>query len=428
MGNARTPIASLFGRSINARAGELSAVLLSFAYFFCLLCGYYILRPLRDEMGITGGVEKLHWTFTATFLAMLAVVPLFGWVTARYPRRTFLPLVYLFFIANLLLFFGAFQIDAWRPWTARVFFVWLSVFNLFVISVFWSVMVDLYTHEQGRRVFGFIAAGGSLGAIAGPLVTATIAAPLGPVNLLLISAVVLAGALACLRALTQRFGPNVQREPAERGLGGSVWEGLTALTRSGYLLGIGLFIVGLTVVATFVYFEQAHIVAQTFKESGARTRFFAMLDLGVNTVAVLVQLFGTGRLAQRFGVTAMLALMPLVNVGGLLLLGAVPVIGLLAGFQVLRRAGDYALTRPLREVLYTVIPLEHKYKAKNAIDTLVYRAGDALGGWVFATLTTLGLGLSGLAYVGAMIAALWFVLALWLGTAEERRAGALGRL
>ncbi|HEX9811911.1 MAG TPA: MFS transporter [Burkholderiales bacterium] len=418
---SRSALRDSAARAIGARADELPALVLSFVYFFCLLCGYYILRPLREEMGIAGGVANLHWVFTATFLAMLAVVPLFGWITRRFARATFLPLVYLFFVVNLLLFFGVFQIDAARAWTARVFFVWLSVFNLFVISVFWSVMVDSYTNEQGRRLFGFIAAGGSIGAILGPLLTSTLAVPLGPINLLLVSAAFLIVALVCVVTLLRMRGPSRRESDAEP-LGGGVFDGITVLARSRYLLGVALFIVGLTIVATFVYFEQAHIVAQSFGDSGSRTRFFARIDLAVNVVAVSVQMFGTGRIMRKVGLTVVLAAMPLVAAGGLALLAAAPLLGVLAGFQILRRAGDYALTRPARELLFTVVTPIEKYRVKNVIDTLIYRAGDAIGAWVFAALSAIGLGLSGVASVGVAIAILWLALAVWLGRTEERRA------
>ncbi|HLF22494.1 MAG TPA: MFS transporter, partial [Burkholderiales bacterium] len=408
---SKSAIAGVLGRALDARSNELPALFLSFAYFFCLLCGYYILRPLREEMGIAGGVQALPWTFTATFLAMVAVVPLFGWITKRFARAVFLPLVYLFFIVNLLLFFGVFQFDMVRVWTARVFFVWLSVFNLFVVSVFWSVMVDLYTNEQGRRLFGFIAAGGSIGAIAGPALTATLAVPVGPVNLLLVSAVFLAAALLCVRALT-RIAASKRQDRYAQPLGGSGFEGVTALVQSRYLLGVALFVVGLTVVATFVYFEQAHIVSQKLADSGERTRFFASIDLAVNVVAVSVQMFGTGRAMRAVGLTTVLALMPLVAAGGLALLGALPLLGVLAAFQIVRRAGDYALTRPARELLFTVVTPIEKYRVKNVIDTLVYRGGDAIGAWAFAGLTAIGFGLSGVAFFGAAIALIWFALAL----------------
>jgi AAA family ATP:ADP antiporter len=409
-------------RLVEVRAPERRALLLSFFYFFCLLCGYYILRPLREEMGIAGGVEQLHWVFSATFVAMLVAVPLFGWVTSRYARHRFLPIVYLFFIVNLLLFFTAFQVEVAREWTARAFFVWVSVFNLFVVSVFWSFMVDLFTHEQGRRLFGVIAAGGSAGAIVGPALTALLAIPLGPVNLLLVSALFLVAAVVCIRALAHS-APAMPRD--ERALGGSVFEGITLLVRSPYLTGIALFVIGLTVVATFVYFEQAHIVKQTFADPGERTAFFATIDLAVNVIAITTQAFATARLMRWLGLTAVLALMPFANIAGLALLSAWPLIQVLAGVQVLRRAGEYALTRPAREVLFTVVDRSGKYKVKNVIDTLVYRGGDAIGGWLFATLMSFGLGLTTLAYVGAVVAVAWLLLALWLGRAGERRAVAI---
>lgn len=425
MAIGRTGIASLLARIVGAQPHEVVALLLSFAYFFCVLCGYYILRPLREEMGIAGGVQNLHWVFTATFLAMLALVPLFGWVTRRYARAVFLPAVYLFFIVNLLLFFGAFQIEGAHPWTARVFFVWVSVFNLFVVSVFWSFMADLYSNEQARRLFGFIAAGGSLGAIAGPALTAVLAVPFGPVNLLLLSAAFLGAAVLCIGALTRREGGSL-RISQEAGLGGGVWEGVTELARSRYLFSIALFVIGLTVVATFVYFEQAHIVKQTFDDAATRTRFFASVDLAVNVIAVSLQLFGTGRLIRWFGLTPVLVFMPLATAVGLIALGAAPLLSVLALFQVLRRAGEYALTRPSREVLFTVVERRQKYKAKNAIDTMVYRGGDAIGAWLFAALTALGFGLGGMAYIGAAIALVTFALAWWLGHQQERRRAAGG--
>lgn len=416
----RQPVLALLGRALDVRPGELRLLVLSFAYFFCLLCGYYILRPLREEMGIAGGVEQLQWMFTATFLAMLAAVPLYGWVTSRYPRNRFLPIVYAFFILNLLLFYGVFQIEEWRVWTARAFFVWVSVFNLFVVSVFWSFMADLYTNEQARRLFGVVAAGGSIGAITGPALTAVLAEPLGPLNLLPLSAAFLAAAIVCIRLLAREISP-LQTHHNETVMGGGVLEGVVLLVRSPYLLGIALFVLGFTIVATFMYFEQAHIVRQTFASASARTVFFAKIDLIVNIIAVSVQLFGTGRLIRWLGLTAVLVLVPLTNAAGLALLATTPAIGVLMALQVLRRAGEYALARPAREVLFTVTDRNEKYKVKNVIDTVVYRGGDAIGGWMFAGLMALGFGLSGVAYIGAAIALPWMALSFWLGRAEQQR-------
>jgi AAA family ATP:ADP antiporter len=412
-------------RLLKLEPGELAAVAWAFLYFFLLLASYYILRPLRDEMGIAGGLAKLPWVFTGTFLAMLAAVPLFGYVTARLPRRRFLPLVYGFFILNLLLFYAAFQVAGWREGTARAFFIWVSVFNLFVVSVFWSFMVDLFGSDQGKRLFGLIAAGGTAGAITGPALTALLAAPLGPVNLLPVSALLLAGTVPCIRQLGcwSDRQPAQPMQPAGEPLGGSILAGLTLIVRSPYLLGIALFMLLFTTLATFLYFEQAHIVAQSFTTPAGRTRFFALLDLAVNTLTVLTQVFISARLLTRLGVAGTLALMPFLSALGFTLLALTPVLAVLAGFQVLRRAGEYALTRPARELLYTVVDRETKYKAKNALDTLVYRGGDALAGWLFAGLKALGAGLAAIAWIAVPLALAWAAVSLWLG----RRQAALSR-
>ncbi|MDP2169398.1 MAG: MFS transporter [Rhodocyclaceae bacterium] len=408
--------------------GEGVAVAWAFAYFFLLLASYYILRPLRDEMGIAGGIAKLPWLFTGTFIAMLAAVPLFGFITTRLPRQRFLPLVYGFFIFNLLLFHAAFQVDGWREVMARTFFIWASVFNLFVVSVFWSFMVDLFSSAQGKRLFGLIAAGGTAGAITGPALTALLVVPVGPVNLLLLSALLLAGAVLCIRQLgrwSERKAPAPAHElqkPEEQKapLGGSIFAGLTLIVRSPYLLGIALFMLLFTTLATFLYFEQAHIVARSFDNSAERTRFFALLDLGVNVLTVLTQVLITSRLLTRVGVAGTLALVPLLSAFGFALLALTPVLAALAGFQVLRRAGEYAITRPAREMLYTVVDRETKYKAKNALDTVVYRGGDALAGWLFAGLKSLGLGFAAIAWLAVPLALAWAAVALWLGRRQAK--------
>jgi len=407
-------------RLLRLAAGEGAAVGWAFAYFFLLLASYYILRPLRDEMGIAGGVAQLPWVFTGTFVAMLAAVPLFGFITARLPRRQFLPLAYGFFILNLLLFYAAFQIEGWHAVTARAFFIWVSVFNLFVVSVFWSFMVDLFSAEQGKRLFGLIAAGGTAGAIAGPLLTALLAAALGPVQLLPVSALLLAGAILCIRQLNRWAGtqPAATVRASEAPLGGSVLAGLTTILRSPYLLGIGLFLLLFTTLSTFLYFEQAHIVARSLAGAAERTRFFALLDLAVNMLTVLLQLLVTSRLLARLGVAGTLLLVPLLSAFGFALLALAPGVGLLAGFQALRRAGDYALTRPARELLFTVVDRATKYKAKNVLDTLVYRGGDALSGWLFAALQGLGFGLAAIAWLAVALAGIWGWVAWRLGTRQ----------
>jgi AAA family ATP:ADP antiporter len=405
--------------------GEVAPVGWAFAYFFLLLASYYILRPLRDEMGIAGGVGKLPWVFTGTFVAMLLAVPLFGLITARLPRRRFLPLVYGFFVFNLALFYGAFHVEGWHAATARAFFIWVSVFNLFVVSVFWSFMVDLFGSREGKRLFGLIAAGGTAGAITGPALTAGLAAPLGPVNLLPVSALLLAAAVVCIGRLNRWSDrqPAAATRHAAEPLGGSMLAGLTRIVRSPYLIGIAVFMLLFTTLSTFLYFEQAHVVARSFADSAGRTRYFALLDLGVNLLTVFTQVVITSRLLARIGVAGSLALVPLLSGLGFTLLALTPTLAVLAGFQVLRRAGDYALTRPARELLFTVVDRETKYKAKNVLDTVVYRAGDAVAGWLFVGLTGFGLGLVAIAWVAVPVALAWAALSAWLG----RRQAALSR-
>jgi ATP:ADP antiporter, AAA family len=416
-------------RLVQVEPRESRALAWSFAYFFCLLCGYYILRPLRDEMGIAGGVQQLQWVFTGTFVAMLVAVPIFGAVAARFPRRRFLPWVYYFFITNILLFYVLFHSDLGQVQVARAFFIWTSVFNLFVVSVFWSFMVDLYTNAQARRLFGVIAAGGSAGAIVGPSLTALLAAPLGPVNLLLISALLLAMAVVCIHRLvhwadsshatTSASPPSSEPTGADEPMGGGVFAGIKLALRTPYLLGICLFIWLYTTLSTFLYFEQAHIVAAAFTDPAKRTTLFAAIDLAVNVLTILTQVFLTGRIMTWLGLPMTLALIPVLMACGFIGLGFAPMLTVLVAFQVIRRAGNYAIARPAREVLFTVVGREAKYKAKNFIDTVVYRGGDAVSGWVFVGLKGLGLGLSAIAFIAVPIAVAWIAVGYLLGKKQE---------
>jgi len=426
---------ALLRRAVDVREGEAAALLLSFGYFFCLLCGYYILRPLREEMGIQGGVRNLQWLFTGTFVVMLAAVPLFGAVVARLPRGRFIPLVYRFFILNILIFYlllgPARAGDGQGVHAARAFFIWTSVFNLFVVSVFWSVMADVFRSAQGKRLFGFIAAGGSAGAMAGPALVTWLAVPLGPVNLLLISALLLEGAVQCARRLLRAAPPAQPPTPAgpaarqpEEAIGGSAFAGFALLARSPYLLAIAGYILCLTAAATFLYFTQAHLIADAFDDSGERTRLFAAIDLAVNLLTILLQAFVTGRFIDRFGVAAALALLPAIVAAGFAGLAAAPVLAMIVAVQAVRRAANYAIARPAREILYTVVSPEEKYKAKNLIDTVIYRGGDAVSGWLFAGLAGAGLGLYAIAALALPLMALWIALAIVLGRRQQRLAAA----
>ena len=403
-------------RITGARPEEIRAVLWSFAYFFCLLAGYYILRPLRDEMGVAGGVKNLQWLFTATFFTMLAAVPLYGVVVARLPRRRFIPVVYRFFAVNLAVFWGLLALGWETAWVARAFFVWLSVFSLFAVSVFWSFMADLYTTEQGKRLFGFIAAGGSAGALAGPALTVQLVAWVGPHHLLLVSLVLLEAAVFCARRLEFR------ETAAPPSVGGGPFAGLGAVLRSPYLAGIALWVALLSIAGTFLYFQQAEIVRNASDDPAVRTRMFATIDLAVGVLTILVQFVATGRLITRFGVGPAAALLPLVFAVGFGVLAAMPALAVVVAFQALQRTANFAVSNPAREILFTAVSREEKYKAKNVIDGVVFRGADAVGGWLFTGLRSLGLSSPALSMAAIPLAAGWLVLALALGRAQASRA------
>lgn len=418
---------TLIERTIDLRAGELPALLISFSYFFFLLCAYYIIRPLRDEMGILGGIKNLPWVFTGTFLVILAMVPLYGWVSSRFSRKKFLPLVYLFFIVNLLVFYLLFHYDVSPSTVAQSFFIWVSVFNLFVISVFWSFMSDIYDKDQAKRLFGTIAAGGTSGAICGPILTSGLAQPLGTHNLLLISAILLGLSILCIKKLSLWFDqqPQTQVDKSyQQPMGGHWLAGLSLVVRSPYLMGIGVLILMYSMLSTFLYFQQASIIQDSFSHSGERTSVFAMIDLAVNSLTILIQLFFTGRIVKYLGLAWTLALIPLLLVGGFIILSFSPVLAVLITVQVFRRAGNYSIMRPAREMLYVVLEREEKYKAKNFIDTVVYRGGDAVSAWIYDGMRSIGLSLGQIAFIAAPLAAVWALVAYRLGVQREKIAEA----
>jgi ATP:ADP antiporter, AAA family len=424
----------LLRRTVDVREHETAALVASCAYFFFVLSAYYVIRPVRDEMGVAGGVENLAWLFTGTLVGMLLVHPLFTALVARFPRRRFVPLIYRFFILNLVVFFLVFRAaDAHQAvWVGRVFFVWTSVFNLFVVSVFWSLMTDLYRPAQSQRLFGLVAVGGTMGAILGSTITSALAHLLGPVNLLLVSALLLEIAAGAARALDRQDASLARGvRPEETGavgsegagiIGGGVFDGIRDVARSPYLLGIAALMLLFTIASTFLYFQQAAIVARVFEgDPQARTRLFAGIDLAVNVLTLATQVFLTGRMLRWLGVAVSLAFLPLMSLIGFGILGSAPVMAVVVVFQVLRRAGNFAIQRPAREVLYTVLPRTDKYKAKNFNDTFVYRVGDQLGAWCYTAIAAwLGLGLAGLALTMVPLSAVWLLLALWLGGRYRR--------
>ena len=422
--DAGGPIYRLLRRFVVVRPGETRALGWSWFYIFSVLSSYYILRPIRDEMGVAGGIENLPWLFTGTLLGMIAVNPPFAALVAKLPRARFIGFTYRFFIGNLFLFALLIHFASVEQniWVGRVFFIWTSIFNLFVVSVFWALMVDVFDSEQGKRLFGFIAAGATLGGIVGSSLTALLAKQVSPVCLLLISAALIELAVFGVRRLS-KLSPVLRQQPLslrdEAPIGGTVFSGVTHALKSPYLINVSVYVLLFTITSTFLYFQQAEIARQSFADRGARTAFFAGVDFWVNVLTLGGQLFLTHRVLRTVGVGLTLAMLPALSILGFGMLASMPTIGVLVGYQVLRRAGNFAFARPTREVLFTVVSREDKYKAKSFIDTVVYRLGDQVGAWSYAGLGVLGFGITGVALVAVPISCIWLVNGWWLGMKQE---------
>ena len=407
--------ASLIQRGISKVSGaeprEARALLWGFAWFFFLLLSYFILRPVRETLGVEQGISGLKWLFTATFLGMLLAVPLYSALVGRLGRRRLVPFAYRFFIINLLLFWGALSAGgSIRAFAANSFFVWLSVFNLFAVSIFWSFQADLFSSEQGKRLFGFLAAGGTLGAIFGSIIAAELAPVVGTTDLLLIPAVLLELSLLCVRRLDshgQALRGEAEASPSE-GTGGGLLDGFFATFRSPYLLAIAAYILCNALLGTTVYFQQMEIVGESIQDEAERTAFFARVNLWVQCATVVIQVLVTARLLRAVGVAAALCILPCLYAIGVGALGMVPTLTVLAIVDVVRRSATYAISGPSREVLFTSVTRSEKYKAKSFIDTAVFRGGDALAGHAFNALRGAGVGL---VTVMVPVAALW----VWIG-------------
>jgi ATP:ADP antiporter, AAA family len=413
---------SRIGRLVPATPQERLAALWSFAYFFTLLAGYYVLRPLRDQMGIAGGVKALPWTFTATFVTLLVAQPIYGELVAKLPRTRFIPIVYHFFAFNLAVFWLLLHLGIATVIVARVFFVWVSVFNLFAVAVFWSLMADVFNSEQSKRLFGFIGAGGTAGGLLGPVITIGLSVPLGPANLLIAAIVFLELAVFCVHRLEGTLEAPRDSRPNEDRIGGSAFAAVPELIRSGYLFGVGAWVSLLSFGATILYFTQANVVATSVHGAGAQTRIFATIDLAVGLLTLATQTFATERLLRRFGVGAAAASLPIVYVVGFAVLGLTPSLVVVLVFQVLQRWTNFAIANPARQVLFTVVSRAEKYKAKNLIDVVIYRGSDALYGWVFDSLQAVGLKLGAIALCALPVMAGWLVLSMVLGRTQTRRA------
>ncbi len=417
-----------------AKSHELKAALLSFMFFFCLLASYYVLRPIRDEMGIqiskAFGKQAIAELFTYVFLALLVVTPLFGWLTATFPRKKLIPWFHVFFALNLVGFYFLFAVDGnnQNADLARGFYVWVSVFNLFIISIFWSFMADIFEADQAKRLYGFIAAGGTVGAVIGPMITATLVAQIGPKNLMLVSAVFLCIPLVLIPLLLGWERDN-QTDPAQRlrneaedkPMGGSILAGLRDVLTNPYLAAICGFLLLYSLLSSLLYFAQLDMVGSQIKDSAQRTQLLAKVDTVVNLITLAIQVFAFGALLKKLGIRFMLVAIPAVSVIGFAALALAPLLAVLLGFGVLRRAGEYAVSKPARETLFNVLPAEQKYKAKNVIDTLVHRTGDVSSNWAITFLTKAGMSMTALNWAAVPMGLIWFGIAWWLGGQAKQR-------
>ena len=425
-GSAAPPsaLARLLKTVAAVEAIEVKAVLLSMLYFLFLFGSYSVIKPVRDAMGTVYGVKHLQELFTVTLIASLVFSPLYAGLASRMKLSTFLPWVYGFVAATILVFYAMFVSGRYQDrWIAAAFYVWVSTFNLLIISVFWTFMADIFSRAQAKRLFGFIAAGGTIGGIVGPAIATFLAKSVGNNGLMLIAAggfvvtAVMVTLLAKEKEKLLAHGGEVQKTTLNHRLGGNPLDGFLLLFRSPYLLLLALFLLLMTWISTIVYFQLGDLITKAFESKEARTQAYATIDLTVNSLAVLVQLFGTGRIIQRFGVQTGLLLNPIIMVIAFLAVAFSPVLMILGGIQIVRRVAEYAVAKPTREMLFTVVDQESKYKAKNVIDTVIYRFGDFSSAWVSAAV--LPYGVTGLAIFGVITSVVWFPVAYVLGKRYE---------
>ena len=419
----------LVTRVLGAKPGEFGAAAWSFTYFFCVLGAYYMLRPVREAMAVYSGPETIKYLFAGTLAAMLFATTIFGWVASRFARKVFLPWVYYFFVTNILIFWYVFsyavETDDSYIWVARVFFVWLSVFNLFVVSVFWSFMADLYSREQARRLFGMITAGGSVGAFLGGIATSTMVTRIGFHNLFPFSAVLLIIAVFCIYQLRSWVEQQPREEDEEtlassRPLGGNPFAGITHVFRSKYFMGIAAKSVIASLLGTALYMYTAGLVQEQIATTDERTRFYSLINNYTNGLALIGQLLIVKHVVARFGIGVSLSLLPIASIVGFVILAIEPTLAVVAILTVVRRGLGFAFGKPTTDMLYSVVTPEEKYKVKNFIDTVVYRTGDLAGTWSITGMISV-LAITGTSIAMLPFAALWAGIAIWLGRDYKRR-------
>jgi ATP:ADP antiporter, AAA family len=428
----------LLQRVLNVESEEVGPILMAAFYFFCILVALQILRPAREALGMQRGIEAIRWLFMGTLVVTLFVNPVFGWLVSRFRKMTFIATLNLFFAANLIVFWGllVFTPEAIGEISGMVFYVWMSVFNLFVTMIFWGLMADRFSYERSKRLFGAIAVGGTVGAIVGSGQAWILAERVGTAALLVIAAIFLTLGVAAAFAVNRMTagwqpteGETLAATTRDGVIGGSPWEGFRAVFRSRYLLGISMYVLILAVLVTFVYFTRLQMVAALGDDLDMRTGVFGQIDLITQTATLVLQALVAGHLMKRLGVGATLAITPVVVAMGFIGLALVGSLAFLILFDATFRATQRAIMRPARETLFTVVSLEDKYKAKAFTDTFVYRTGDAAGAWTEGLLGRFGFALAGLASVAVPLALVWAALGIWLtrvqgGLADRRRPAA----
>lgn len=427
-----TPVQRLLSRFAKVEPGENAVVVAAFLLFFFVLGSYFAVRPVRETVATVLGTERVAdlWAYTAIF-AILAV-PLYGWLVGKIRRSLLLPGIYGMVALTLAAIGAAFQADPEDLRVGMFFYVWISVLNLLLVSIFWSFLLEFFDGGQARRLFGVIAAGGTLGALVGPALAGLLVTRIGNPGILYLAACGFLAAIVCQRVLVKLWYAKPAKAPTsssedsvtrrnDEGLGGNPFAGIFIVLKSRYLLGIASFVVLLSLVNTVLYFEQLRIVSETFVDREQRTQVFALLDVIVQSLTIFAQLFFTGRIATRLGVGALLTIVPAVLAVGFLMLLAFNVFGMIAVLLVMRRWGEYAFIRPGREMLWSTLDTESKYKAKSFIDLPVYRAADYIGAQAKTALDASGSSPASVALVGAGLAVLWVLNGAWLGRQYRRQ-------
>ncbi len=401
------------------KPNEIRATLLSFAFVFLLMTAYFILRPVRDAMSSDWSDTELSWLWTSTFFFSFLAVSLYGEIISRIKFNYVVPGVYVFFSITFFAFNFLSLILIDQDFINKIFYVWLSVFSLFHVSVFWSFISNIFSKEQAPRLFGFIASGASIGAILGPSIPILFANQVGTMNLLIIAGIILLIPVPLISWLEKiKFSElqnhNIDIDVHKNTIKKDFLSGFSSLIKNPYLISISLFILFYVVMNTFVYFELRKLLIDFDRD--ARTQIWASIDLIVNILAIVTAIFFTSRITTRFGMPATLALIPAIMILGWIVVAISPILLFLIGLQIIRRAGNYSITKPGREMLFTLVDNEARYKVKPVIDIVVYRGGDMLTAWLYTFLTaTVGLGLSGISIIATIIASFWALTGLYLG-------------